>query len=71
MLCPFADSPGWREWEAADPEQASAFASARPLGRVGDCETDIGRAAVFLASEDSRFVTGMTLPADGGGAMLA
>jgi NAD(P)-dependent dehydrogenase (short-subunit alcohol dehydrogenase family) len=71
VLCPFGDSPGWRDWEAADPEQAASFAQARPLGRVGACEGDIGRAALFLASDDSTFVTGMTLPADGGGAMLA
>lgn len=71
VLCPFADSPGWNEWREADPEGADAFVDARPLPRIGACEADAGRAAVFLASEDASFVTGMTLPVDGGGAMLA
>lgn len=70
VLCPFGDSPGWEGWRDADPAAAEAFVAARPIPRVGDCERDIGRAAVFLASDDSTFVTGMTLPADGGGAML-
>jgi NAD(P)-dependent dehydrogenase (short-subunit alcohol dehydrogenase family) len=70
VLCPFGDSPGWKEWRDADPESADAFVAARPLGRIGACEADVGRAAVFLACDDSAFVTGMTLPADGGGAML-
>ena len=71
VLCPFADSPGWGDWREKDPEGADAFVAARPLARIGACETDIGRAALFLATEDSSFVTGMTLPVDGGGAMLA
>lgn len=37
-----------------------------PLGRIGDPEDDIGGAALFLASEDSQYVTGATLPVDGG-----
>ena len=36
-----------------------------PLGRVGK-PADIGRAAVFLASEDASYVTGTTLYVDGG-----
>ncbi|MFF7474223.1 SDR family oxidoreductase [Streptomyces sp. NPDC008092] len=36
-----------------------------PLGRVGDA-TELGGAAVFLASDASRFVTGTTLTVDGG-----
>lgn len=36
-----------------------------PLGRVGKPE-EIGKAAVFLASSDSDFVTGHTLVVDGG-----
>lgn len=70
VLCPFGDSPGWQGFREADPAGADAFIAARPLPRVGSCEHDAGRAAVFLASDDSAFVTGMTLPVDGGGAML-
>jgi NAD(P)-dependent dehydrogenase (short-subunit alcohol dehydrogenase family) len=36
-----------------------------PLGRVGNA-TELGGAAVFLASDASRFVTGTTLTVDGG-----
>jgi len=71
VLCPFGDSPGWEQWRNADPAGADTFVAARPLGRIGACEEDIGRAAVFLASDESSFVTGMTLPVDGGGAMLS
>jgi NAD(P)-dependent dehydrogenase (short-subunit alcohol dehydrogenase family) len=37
------------------------------MGRIGDPEDDVGPAAVFLASEDARYVTGNTLFVDGGG----
>jgi enoyl-[acyl-carrier-protein] reductase (NADH) len=37
----------------------------RPVARC-DPELDIGGVAVFLASDDSRYVTGNTLFADGG-----
>jgi NAD(P)-dependent dehydrogenase (short-subunit alcohol dehydrogenase family) len=40
--------------------------NACPLGRIGDPEDDIGGVALFLASDDSRYVTGMTIFADGG-----
>lgn len=38
----------------------------RPLGRLGKPE-EIARAALFLASEESSFITGAALPVDGGG----
>ena len=41
-------------------------ASKRPLGRIGMPE-DIAKAALYLASDASSFVTGTTLIVDGGG----
>jgi NAD(P)-dependent dehydrogenase (short-subunit alcohol dehydrogenase family) len=46
---------------------ADAIAAANPMGRVGDPDSDIAGVALFLASEDCRYVTGNTLYADGGG----
>ncbi|TCL69640.1 glucose 1-dehydrogenase [Rhizobium sp. BK251] len=40
-----------------------------PLGRLGD-PNEIGRAAVFLASEDASFVNGVELFVDGGTAQI-
>jgi NAD(P)-dependent dehydrogenase (short-subunit alcohol dehydrogenase family) len=37
------------------------------MGYMGDPEQDIGGVAVFLASDDARYLTGNTLFADGGG----
>ena len=46
---------------------AATQARAIPLGRFGDCDADIAPVAVFLASDESRYLTAVTLPADGGG----
>ena len=47
-------------------EEIIAAGHAIPLGRIARPE-DIARAAVFLASEDSGFITGHTLHVNGGG----
>ncbi|MDX6261627.1 MAG: meso-butanediol dehydrogenase / (S,S)-butanediol dehydrogenase / diacetyl reductase, partial [Kribbellaceae bacterium] len=41
------------------------FKSLYPLGRVGEPE-DIAAAVAFLASEDASWITGHTLPVEGG-----
>ena len=70
VISPVADSPGVREWAKAQPEYYEAVKNKIPLGRFGDVENDIGPIAVFLASEDSKYMTGQTLMADGGSIML-
>jgi len=36
-----------------------------PLGRMAET-TDIAKAIVFLASDDAEFITGISMPVDGG-----
>jgi NAD(P)-dependent dehydrogenase (short-subunit alcohol dehydrogenase family) len=69
-ICPFARSEQFDEWAATYPEQAALAGESTVLGRVGDCESDVGRAVVYLASDDAAFVTGHTLVVDGGQTML-
>jgi NAD(P)-dependent dehydrogenase (short-subunit alcohol dehydrogenase family) len=49
---------------------AAAVARAIPLGRVGDCEADIGRAVAFLVGPDAGYITGAIIPLDGGSAYV-
>jgi NAD(P)-dependent dehydrogenase (short-subunit alcohol dehydrogenase family) len=65
-IAPHALSPGMEMWIQARPEEAAAFIATIPLGRVGDCEMDIGRAVVFLVGPDARYLSGATIPIDGG-----
>lgn len=50
----------------SDLEVAKATLASIPMGYLGDPELDIGRVAVFLASDDSRYITGRTIQVDGG-----
>jgi len=48
-----------------DPERKHKVLSRTPMGRLGE-PADVAHAALFLASEQSKFVTGVVLPVDGG-----
>jgi NAD(P)-dependent dehydrogenase (short-subunit alcohol dehydrogenase family) len=65
-VCPYANSPGVQAWLDNDPEALKQTLKGVPMGRIGDCEMDIGRTVVFLASQDADYITGQTLNVDGG-----
>ena len=69
-ILPLAKSPGYVGWESARPEEAAAFCETVPLRRVGECEEDVGRLVVFLASDAGSYITGTTIPVDGGQAFI-
>ena len=66
-----AIAPGWIETEmsrkafAGDPARAQKVLGRTPANRFG-VPSDVGWAAVYLASPAARFVTGVVLPVDGG-----
>jgi 2-keto-3-deoxy-L-fuconate dehydrogenase len=68
-LCPgTVDTPSLRGRiaSAADPVQAEKdFIARQPMGRLATVD-DITPMVVYLASDESRFVTGQTLLVDGG-----
>jgi NAD(P)-dependent dehydrogenase (short-subunit alcohol dehydrogenase family) len=39
--------------------------AASPMGRMGDA-WDVAHAALFLASDEAKYITGVCLPVDGG-----
>ena len=61
-------TPSWedRVQAAANPEQAKKdFIARQPMGRLGTAE-EIATLAIYLASDESDFVTGITHSIDGG-----
>jgi NAD(P)-dependent dehydrogenase (short-subunit alcohol dehydrogenase family) len=65
-IAPGAWTKRGQDYAARDPEGFSKAMAARPIGRLGDPETDIAPVALFLATDDSQYVTGHVFYADGG-----
>jgi NAD(P)-dependent dehydrogenase (short-subunit alcohol dehydrogenase family) len=49
----------------ADSEEKKAFGEMHPVGRIGRSE-EVASAVLYLASDDAKFTTGISLPVDGG-----
>lgn len=65
-IMPFARTESVDRFFASEPQLANEILSQNPMRKVGDPETDIGRAVVFLVGEDASYINGVTLPVDGG-----
>ena len=70
MILPHAKSPGLLAWIEANPEESAAFIAGIPMGRVGECEEDIGEFVAFLCSDAASYVNGQTIAVDGGQAYM-
>jgi NAD(P)-dependent dehydrogenase (short-subunit alcohol dehydrogenase family) len=66
VICPgTVQTPIWQAQLEKDPHIFERLTPWYPLGRVGQPE-DIASAALFLASDEAAWITGVTLPVDGG-----
>lgn len=69
-LLPLAATPALEDYRQNQPDAYERVVSAIPMKRFGDSEVDIGRVAVFLASDDAGYLTGISIPVDGGAAHI-
>ncbi len=65
-ICPGAIwTPMLERFTGGNEEARKQMEASEPVGRIGKPE-EIAQAALFLASDDASFVTGVPLPVDGG-----
>ena len=66
VICPLAMTESLMEWRENYPDLFAKTIQGIPLGRFADPKDDIGRVAVFLASNDAHYITGETITLQGG-----
>ena len=66
VVCPLALTEGVAKWKESSPQQYEEIAKHIPLQHFGNPEKDIAPIVAFLLSDDSQYMTGQTLMADGG-----
>lgn len=66
VVSPLAHTHGVEQWSQAAPEQYQQVVQSTPLARFGDPDRDVAPVVAFLLSQDSQYMTGQTLMADGG-----
>ena len=70
VICPLAMTESLMEWKDNYPDLFAKTIQGIPLGRFADPKDDIGRVAVFLASEDAHYITGETITLQGGSGLV-
>ena len=69
-LLPLSNSPALERLAHDEPDVYERVLSEIPMRRLGDPVEDIGRVAVFLCSDDAGYLTGISIPVDGGAAHI-
>ena len=63
---PAGDSYAYRQYKSQLPEVCAEIEKLMPMGRLGDCESEIAGAILGLVSDNGRYITGQTIFVDGG-----
>lgn len=66
VVSPKALTQGVANWKEHYPKQYKESLDQVPLGRFGDPQKDVAPIVAFLISDDSQYMTGQTVMADGG-----
>ena len=66
IIYPAALTKRGMDFRDRDPDKYARLMAERPIARLGDPETDIAPIALFLATDEARFLTGHVFYADGG-----